>query len=375
MGLVKVSKVGREITRIREQLSAWLARMYEPILKRMHDSWRQRQPEPQDLGVALDKKVAIFLIYQPTKISSSTFATLRWLGANGYAPLIISNAPILISDRNKLKELAWRIFERPNFGYDFGGYRDGVLLLRSWGILPQRLLILNDSVWMPTRIDSSLISRLESLKVDIAGGIMQPELRRNMQRTRRAYLESYLYLINSSGFSTPTFFSFWQKYPASSKKRNAVLRGERRFTCKMQDGGLTVAGLFSASSFLEENFRQNNIFLRNMLKYAAYVNSKDYAQGRFLLENYSPDKDWHTHAMDHIRSATALYQFNAVFPYSSDVLFGIDFIKKRSTVSIGMGALLHSKMRCQLLRAASEGEIRPLAQEIQSEMEAVEAKI
>jgi len=94
--------------------------------------------------------------------------------------------------------VSWRVIERPNFGYDFGGYRDGILLLEAWGIAPERLLILNDSIWMPLAPNSTLIDRFEAAEGAVIGGILHPDKvrRRVVKRVRRGFVESYLYLIN-----------------------------------------------------------------------------------------------------------------------------------------------------------------------------------
>lgn len=373
--MIPLWKLRRETARVRDLTLAWFGKLYEPSLKQQHDRWREKQHVPENLGVALADKVAIVLIYQPQGIAPSVFATLRWLVANGYAPFVIANTQVADTDRAKVNALAWRLFERPNFGYDFGGYRDGVLLLKAWGIEPDRLLIINDSVWMPTRFSSTLLARLEAVDADVAGGISHRDTTRRNGKVRRGHLESYLYLVNRQAFKSSAFLEFWTSYPASSNRLNAVYLGERRFARMMKEAGLTVEGLFSRDRFLAELSGQENASLQLTLKYAAYIEPELASENRSLLKQYSGSNDWHDRAIDHIRRTVDRRRFNAVFAYPSDAVFGMDFIKKSVGSTGDGGASLHSRMRRQFLASVSAGDLPPLIPEVQTEIEALEVKI
>lgn len=373
--MIPLWKFRRETARIRQLMLAWLGKFYEPRLKRNHDHWREAQPIPQNRDISLTGKVAIFLIYQPNGIAPSVFATLQWLVANGYAPLVISNAPVSEIDRGKINALVWRLFERPNFGYDFGGYRDGVLLLKSWGLAPERLLILNDSVWMPTRASSTLLTRLEAVEADVVGGISHSDTTQKNGAVRWGHLESYLYLINLKAFKSPAFVEFWTTYPASNNRLNAVYLGERRFAHLMKNGGLSVEGLFSKNIFLAKLGEQDDNFLRLTLKYASYIESDLAIESQKLLENFSISDNWRDFALGHIRRTADRRRFNAVFAYPADVLFGMDFIKKSVGSTGDGGASLHSRMRRQLLQAVKAGDLQPFLPQVQTEIEAQEGKI
>ena len=373
--MIPMWKLKREGTRLRELIAAWLGNLYEPALKRRHDRWRIVQPVPKDRGIALTPKVAIFLIYQPNGVARSILGTLRWLVANGYAPFVIANTPLSEADRAEVAALSWRIFERPNFGYDFGGYRDGVLLLKEWGIAPERLLIINDSVWMPTRAGSTLIARLEAVQADVAGGIKHKDTTRRLGDLRRGHLESYLYLVNPKAGRSEAFHAFWQGYPVSSQSLNAVHRGERRFAYLMQDAGLTVSGLFSKQIFLDALASQHDTFLRRTLAYASFVEDELVVENARLLQKDPSDPDWRNDVMRHITRAVDRRRFNACFAYPADKLLGMDFIKKSAGSSGGDGASLHSRLRRQLLCAVQAGDLPPLLTEVQAEIEALERRV
>lgn len=357
-------KLRRELVRAKDRFAAMTGILYEPLLQRRHNRWREAQPVPPDLGVPFTGKAAIFLIYQPGRIAPSILTTLRWLAANGYSPLVVANTPIPSADRPALEALCWRLFERPNFGYDFGGYLDGVLLLEAWGVRPDRLMILNDSVWMPQRADSTLIRRLEEVDADLVGGTMH-----GPHGKWRGHLESYLYLVNRGCLESQAFRQFWSQYRCSNAKQNAIWRGERQFTSEMQVGGLKAEGLFSLERFLRMIADLSPETLRKVLDYASYVEPEHAQERDALLAEFQTSENWKTRALAHVDRAARRRRFNAVFIYPCDCLLGMDFVKKSTGSSGLLGMSLHHEMRRAYLRAVAAADLPPLAPEVQSEME------
>lgn len=370
--MIQFWKVMREAKRLKEVVSAWTANLYEPWLTNRHDQWRRHQAEPSNQGVSQTEKIAIFLIYQPHGVAASVLVTLRWLIANGYAPLLVANTSLSVADQKRLAPVTWRIFQRPNFGYDFGGYRDGILLLDAWGIVPKRVLILNDSVWMPTNTNSTLIQRLEANGANIVGGIRHSDSIRRSGAVRRGHLESYLYLINEEAWLTSAFRSFWQSYPASNKRLNAVYRGERSFTYVMQDANLAVEGLFTKQIFFDQLDRQDDQFLWRTLKYASYVEPELREECSFLLAQDPASSGWRDMALLHIRRTCERRRFNACFVLPALNLLGMDFIKKSTGSTGDGGASLHSRMRHQLLQASAECDLPHLVPEMLQEIALLE---
>jgi hypothetical protein len=72
-------------------------------------------------------------------------------------------------DRTTFQELSHMIVERPNFGYDFGGYRDGVWLIGKLGLRPREVLFLNDSVWFPILKNATLLAEMRATSQDYVG--------------------------------------------------------------------------------------------------------------------------------------------------------------------------------------------------------------
>lgn len=369
--MIPAWKLRRELGRLRQHLWALSGLVYEPILKLRHDSWRRALPVPAEGGVALGQKVAVFLLYQPQGVARSVLITLAHLAEKGYAPFVVSNAPLSDKDRANLEPLVWRMIERPNFGYDFGGYRDGILLLDQWGIRPDRLIVLNDSIWFPLAPGSTLIDRMESASGDIIGTILHPdkERRRLVKTVRRRFVESYLYAIGGRAMQSRAFRHYWSSYRVSSNKFNAVRLGERGFSRAMRAGKLEVVGLFSADALVEALALSDDDTLSLTLRYSVYTEDDLAAEGAALLRR-ERDADWRRDVLAHVRRTVTRRRFNASFPYPSLSLLGMDFMK-RSTGPKGAGAQsLHVQMRMRYLEAVAAGDLPPPFPEVLEEVRA-----
>ncbi|OYX18138.1 MAG: hypothetical protein B7Z04_13025, partial [Rhodobacterales bacterium 32-66-9] len=185
-------KLRQEFNRFGEQIRALLSYPFEPLKKWKHDRDFPRSVRLTDGARSLGSKVAIYLIYQPRGILDSTVLTCTHLTKQGYSVMLVSNSKLAETDVERLIPQCWKIAERPNFGYDFGGYRDGIRLLREGRIAPKALVVLNDSIWWPIFTTDTILERMEAADVDVVGTIMHHKPgRRNSGKSRRAFLESY----------------------------------------------------------------------------------------------------------------------------------------------------------------------------------------
>lgn len=98
-----------------------------------YDVARSHQAQVWQGNAPLQDEVAVFLIYQETGVSDSILFTLSWLKDQGAAAVVVSNAPLTDSDKTRLMDLSYLVIQRPNLGYDFGGYREGILTVLERG--------------------------------------------------------------------------------------------------------------------------------------------------------------------------------------------------------------------------------------------------
>lgn len=310
-------KVKRELGRIRQQLSAIPEAIWEPIAQARHDrELIQRWPVSSGDHPALGK-IAVILIFQPNGIAESLWRTLSHLSENEYAPFVVSNAPLLQKDVSRIASLSWRYMERPNFGYDFGGYKDAIRLIREWNIDPQRLLILNDSVWFPLVDGDETIRRLETLDADIAGSILR-------QRDEVSFLESYIFSVSNSALHNEAFGAYWDQLKITSNKYKVIRRGERGFSVSMAKAGLRVRPLFTRNGFDDIIKGLTREQLIDSLRFAATLDQRLEAERRDLLRTPAGTEDC-------LRLIYRLLQkglFYSTFPVIAAGHMGYPFMKK-----------------------------------------------
>lgn len=184
-------------------------------------------------------KVAIYLIFPKTGILPTHLHSLRYMIENGYAPLVVSNLPLRPQDVQTLQAHAWQVLERPNFGYDFGGYRAAMLELQS--LLPQldRLALLNDSAWFPLAGKMNWLIEAEALGKDFVGAMESGfvQNRGNVEnyetrkwapdRTRKNFhYGSYALSIGPRLLRSKAFLQWWKRLRITQGRHRTIRRGE-----------------------------------------------------------------------------------------------------------------------------------------------------
>ena len=228
-------KIRREAAKIPNQTKKIGALAVSRSRKARHDREKWEQISLREGGIAPSRKVAIFLIFQPGKVLESTLFTLKHLTSNGYAPLLVSNCPLSFEDHARLGPLCWKIMQRPNIGYDFGGYRDGIEYLKGENNFPDCLLVLNDSIWFPTREDTDILEQMESRKSDVVGMALN--------RSNRPHIQSFFFLFKGI-ISDPAFLDYWEKLPLYDHKRLVVKRCEIGMTGALENLGYSTECIF-----------------------------------------------------------------------------------------------------------------------------------
>lgn len=333
-------KVRREVVRLAKQIRNFPAvlvhlpiRLYESKRRALYDLRFDQLTRLTEGSQTLQRKVAIFLIYQPNGLVMSIPETCQWLVSEGYAPFVVSNGPLDTVSRTTIAAGSWRLLERPNFGYDFGGYRDGIRLLGHWGISPERLIVMNDSFWIPMIPD--LMTKLEARadEANIFGLLHDTKIidGRSAERDTRigySYVESYFFLFDRETWESVAFQDFWGQYKMSDDKSHTIKFGEIGFSRAMAEAGLKLDGLCRRDKFLEEIRKREDNFLKLALQHAAYVDGDLLRESRRLTASNLDASAWRDAALDHIERTVRRRRFNSSFPVAHDHIFGTAFMKK-----------------------------------------------
>lgn len=196
--------------------------------------------------VPLRANIAIVLVYQPSGCPKSLFDTLVTLRRAGYAPLAVVNGPLPAGDLTRLQAESWKILQRPNLGYDFGGYRDGIWHLAQLGVTPEALLVLNDTIWLPALRHGSTLERLAGLEADYAAlsnFYYRPRRDRSGDLTGRVFASSFCFRVTRRVWNSEAFQRFWAETPMFERKVDVVEHGEVGFSCAMEAAGFPAVTL------------------------------------------------------------------------------------------------------------------------------------
>ncbi len=228
--------VKREFRRTLDQVKFPFLLASAPVLRLMHDRSKARTSRLTAGAQMRGSKVVVFLLYQPKGLLSSTFETCRHLAAKGFSCLIVSNAALSADDRAALGPHCFAMLERRNFGYDFGGYRDGILHLLASPEPIERLLVLNDSVWFPTLAHEDFLDHVLTQTTDLYGAV----LARQKRRGAGDHLQSYAFAFSQAAVQSPAFANYWHSLPICNNRRWTIRQCECIMTGYFRARGFSV---------------------------------------------------------------------------------------------------------------------------------------
>jgi hypothetical protein len=183
-------------------------------------------------------RIAIYVMFPVEGVLESHLLSLRYLSSRGYAPLVISNVRLGHSERARVATHAWTLMERPNFGYDFGAYRDGLLYLEDQLSRADVVALFNDSVWFPLPGGRDWLADLEVLDADMVGAV--PNYCARMPSLEAYASAEWVYDPSLSGYHycsfalafrqrilrDARFSAFWRGFRLTDDKKLTVQRGE-----------------------------------------------------------------------------------------------------------------------------------------------------
>jgi len=237
-------KLKRELKRLRNQVLQFHWFIFGSLRRRSYDRKRSSLVKIHDGAQPAREKIAITLCFQPNGILPTFLAELDHFVASGFSPVVVSNLPLSAQDRSALMERSLLVIERPNYGYDFGGYREGILCLFERGIKPGHLVLKNDSVWFPLWPDSDLLNRAVADDHDIFGVFLNSHGRKR----RQTHLQSYFYSFNEKIVSSLEFRHYWQNLFMTNNKHAVVRQCEVKLTDWFRSKGFTIGQLFDAEA-------------------------------------------------------------------------------------------------------------------------------
>lgn len=328
-------KFKREVNRIKQQIKALIEFFYEPFLRWHYDKHRSNKLTVMDGEISSNtNKIAIFLIFQPNGISTSIIHTCKHFVSQGYLPLVVSNSPLHSVDLDNLKKTSWKILIRPNFGYDFGGYRDGIWLLSTLNVSPEFLIIINDSIWFPIFEDDLTINKMENAPADFVGALQVDQSRSvKNRRFKPPFMGSFFWLLKEPALSNPAFHAFWNQYKITSNKYKTIRRGERLFSKVMNDNQIQSHAMFSRAMLDQLILGMTALELLDVIKNLCAVDDILIFRQRQCIKNFRNDSNWKTDGINLIFDLTDKQNILASAPIVAIQHFGVSYIKKSTDYS------------------------------------------
>jgi len=232
-------KVKRELKRLAWQVGEVPFDVSSFLFGSLYYDWAlSGQQRKLDGAQGYSTRRAVYLIFPNNGLLPTHIRSLKYLSSKGLCITVVSNAPLNLDDEAKLLKECHLYIERPNFGYDFGGYRDGILSMREDLQEAEQLVLVNDSSWFPVCSRTDWLDDVDALDVDFAGAVsnyglprMEATAFRDLEFNYRAEHKNFHYCsfalsIGEKILHDPHFLRFWKYFPLTNKKNRTVRRGE-----------------------------------------------------------------------------------------------------------------------------------------------------
>lgn len=362
MALPPLWKVRRELDRIRDKTVLFTSRTFhDPIRRPIYDLTAHWWQQVTKGALPLTDRVAVFVVFQPKGIAGSILMTLDHLRQNGFSVLVVSNGPLQPQDLATLSRKASLVLERPNVGYDFGAYRDGIRHLWALDHDISRLVLMNDSTWFPLRIGDDSLGRMEALDADLAGHIFRTE---DETRPENDHVESHLLMISGAFAKSPEFREFWSGFRMSDHRSTTILVGEKGFTQMARRSGRRISTLMSREWLLGVLQELEEPSLRMVLNHTLDGFRNRQPDASRVRRVASAGQPWRKAYMDwtdtSLRNSRA-FLLSAAFVMPALVYGGMGFFKKANDIRFHMA-------RQKLLDLESGGMIPPLDDAVRAEI-------
>lgn len=246
-------KIKRELKRAIPKVLETLAEPFHHLtFVPLYDLRKRRLMRVSEGALTPGAEIGIYLIFPNKGVLPSHLAMLSAMVAQGISPLVVSNHPLTDADRATLAATAFRVIERPNIGYDFGGYRDAILSIAPMLPALRCLWILNDSAWLVDP-SGSWFTQARACNTDFTGCVSNYGIRKvDMQdhasivwefnpANRRFHYVSSSWRIGATILRDPAFLRFWKRLQIRDSKQLTVRRGEVGFSQWVLHHGFTHA--------------------------------------------------------------------------------------------------------------------------------------
>lgn len=353
-------KIQRELRRLKSQSTRGIRNLYEPFIQRHHDLNFARRVSVHAGAQAATTRVAILLIWQRAELPQSLELTLATLKRSGFCTVVVSNSVLLPDTLSLLARDSVAVLERPNFGYDFGGYRDGIRFVFESIPSVETLLILNDSTWFPLRAGDQTIDRMLCDPAPYKGLVNKQVFHRERECK---HLESHFLMFEEPVLRHSSFQDFWTGYRVSSDRFNTIRRGEYGISNAVTSAGFPMVGVIDPWKFVIMISQLSPTALYEVLANAVPVSLDRKAEVRAALQNHQDNESWRDRVATMIAAQVWKEEHLVTTAYIYAGLRYLDYpyLKKRREPLVTV-------TRVKALEMLDKGIIPPIAPQVEAEV-------
>jgi lipopolysaccharide biosynthesis protein len=113
------------------------------------------------------------------------------------------------------------VVTRPNVGFDFASWAAGLDLLRGAGARPERLVLLNSSMYGPVSPIGPMLDRVYATGADVMGATESREF--------RPHLQSWFLAFSRRAWDSEQFVDYWRHVRPATDKWGTIFAHEQRW--------------------------------------------------------------------------------------------------------------------------------------------------
>jgi hypothetical protein len=183
----------------------------------------------------------LFVFYGRDSIPAFTQTIIDAIGRRGLNLVISTNAKISPRLRTALLEKCCLLIERADLGRDFGGYKDGISIIQKRFGTPDRLILLNDSLFYFEKGLDEFIAAFDS----------EGELTAMTEVFEHHYhLGSFALSFGRQVIENMRVKRYWQSYRPISTRRWSIHKGEVGLTQTLMRAGFRPRVLYHGARLL-----------------------------------------------------------------------------------------------------------------------------
>lgn len=217
------------------------------------------------------RRIAIYVYHNVlNKVSNYALYYLSSLKEITDEIIVVLNGKFDEKEKEKLYNLNLAVLERENKGYDFFGYRKGILSISNDKLSKcDELILCNSSTFGPLFPFKNLFDEMQKKECDFWGITKHPSIKQNVIRFNfetkiKEHIQSYFLVFRKSMFLDPRFKNYFENLKKIKNKKEAIGFLEVNFTEYFKNLGFKYS-VFAPDEVLEFGIDNYHQYLSNIM--------------------------------------------------------------------------------------------------------------